>query len=102
MIPVLEITIDFIERETGGPANTHATVTARAVTVAWEHGQSASLRSLLPLDDSDFAYGLNRCLSRGNRTASRMFSSPSIVITRRSTPYAQPACGGIPYLNISV
>ena len=41
-------------------------------------------------------YGDSRCRSRGKRTASRMLSSPSIVITSRSAPSPQPAWGGIP------
>ena len=63
-----------------------------------------SLRSPneFPHSDSGFVYGLSRCLSRGNNTASLMFSNPSIVITSRSTPSPHPACGGIPYLNILV
>ena len=53
---------------------------------------------LLPLAD----YGESRCRSRGKSTASRMFSSPSSVITSRSPPSPKPACGGMPYLNIFV
>jgi hypothetical protein len=42
------------------------------------------------------SYGLRRWRSRGKMTASRMLSSPSIVITSRSPPSPQPAWGGIP------
>lgn len=35
----------------------------------------------------------------GNAITSRMLSSFAISITRRSRPYASPACGGTPYLN---
>ena len=53
-------------------------------------------RGELPLDGRAVAYGDRRCRSRGNSTASRMLSSPSIVMTRRSPPRPQPAWGGIP------
>ena len=35
----------------------------------------------------------------GNAITSRMLSTLAISITRRSSPYARPACGGTPYLN---
>ncbi len=60
-----------------------------------------SLRSSRWLPTSS-PYGLRRWRSRGNNTASRILSRSSIVITSRSPPSPQPACGGIPYLNIFV
>ena len=42
-----------------------------------------------------------RCVF-GKAITSRMFSSPSINITRRSSPGAIPACGGVPYCNASI
>jgi hypothetical protein len=69
-----------------------------AVGLAGTH----SLRSLFPLADQRLRQGLSRCRSRGNRTASRMLSKSSIVVTSRSAPIPQPAWGGIPYLNIFV
>src|SRR5450432_224190 len=46
-------------------------------------------------------YGSRRCMSRGNRVASRMLSRHSNCIMSRSRPIAKPPCGGIPYLKVS-
>lgn len=47
------------------------------------------------------SHGASRFKSRGKRVASRMLSSPSSCIRKRSRPIAQPPCGGMPCLNAS-
>ena len=46
-------------------------------------------------------YGVSRSISRGNSVASRMFPNPSRRIVSRSSPIANPPCGGIPNLCIN-
>mmetsp|Transcript_11600 Transcript_11600/g.40000 ORF Transcript_11600/g.40000 Transcript_11600/m.40000 type:complete len:105 (-) Transcript_11600:1716-2030(-) len=45
------------------------------------------------------AQGESRLGSRGNMDASRMLSSPRIVMVSRSNPSPAPACGEPPYLK---
>src|SRR5512136_2797822 len=62
---------------------------------ALRHGVAANDRGREDLVDED--HGTSRWRSRGKITASLMFGSPSMVMTRRSAPRPQPAWGGIPY-----
>lgn len=46
-------------------------------------------------------HGVSRCRSRGNNVTCRMFSTPVRRATKRSSPNANPPCGGMPYWNDS-
>jgi len=43
--------------------------------------------------------GLSRVMSRGKSVASRTLSTPTSLATQRSSPIANPPCGGIPCWN---
>ena len=42
-------------------------------------------------------YGVSRCRSRGNAVTSRTLAAPSSRATNRSSPIANPPCGGMPW-----
>ncbi len=85
------------------PLRDSATLRRESLSVSREHCETRSARLTSSRSTwTALSQGDKRCRSRGNSTASRMFSSPSIVMMRRSPPRPQPACGGIPYLNILV
>ena len=66
---------------------------------AFDHRVTPYDRGCEDLVDEIRFHGTSRCMSRGKRTASRMFDSPSIVMISRSAPRPHPAWGGIPYRN---
>jgi hypothetical protein len=72
------------------------------------HSTSASTRdvytSVVPEIDTAAAagaYGVRRCRSRGNSVTSRMFSARVSRLVQRSSPIANPPCGGIPCAKAS-
>jgi Phosphotransferase enzyme family len=77
----------------------------RAVRWLVEHGFDPSspgcevdvLRSLLPLPDRlPRHHGARRCRSLGNSVTSLMFSARARRAVHRSSPIANPPCGGMP------
>lgn len=48
----------------------------------------------------DELYGEMRVMSRGKKVVSRMFAASTSRLIQRSSPIANPPCGGIPYLNV--